>query len=456
MTHERGGLGSGATAIGTSGAAVRGSMSAFAGRLVGMFGTAARTGTLGLADQVVVSGANFLTLVAVGRIAGAEQLGIYSLGFTIMVLISCVHESLIAAPYTVFGNRVEGEARAQLAGSVLVQHCLLTAAAMIALAIVGAGFSAGIGPPRLGMVLWTLVATMPFVLLRDFCRRLAFAHLRMAMALVLDVSVATLQIATLLWLAAHDPLSAVTAHGAVGLACAAPALLSVALARASFVLRRERMVRDIRHAWSFGKWVFAAQMTGVLDGYLAHWLLAFVLGAAATGKFAACITVVMLSNPLLIGIGNVLAPGTARAFVRGGISEVRRVVWRVTLFLAAAMTAFVGLVVLLGGWAMQLFFGPEYAGDELSLAVLSVAMLAVALGRAPDSALRAVGKPRASFLASVLSLTANLTAAAALMGSFGVLAAALGMLAGGIIGSVARGITFARVGRDAPYAVGGA
>jgi O-antigen/teichoic acid export membrane protein len=423
-------------------------------RLLGVFGTAARAGTLGLADQVVVSGTNFLTFVAVGRVAGAEQLGIYSLGFTIMVLISCVHESLIAAPYTVYGNRVEGEARAQLAGSVLVQHCLLTGAAMIALAVAAAAFSAGIGPPRLGIVMWTLVATMPFVLLRDFCRRFAFAHLRMAIALLLDVSVAMLQIATLLWLAVHGELSAVTAHGAVGLACVAPAVVSVALARASFVLRRERMVRDIRHGWSFGKWVFAAQMTGVIDGYLVHWLLAFVLDPAATGKFAACMTVVMLSNPLLIGIGNVLAPGTARAFVGGGIPEVRRVVWRVTLFLGTVMTAFVGLVVLFGGGALRVFFGPEYAGDELSLAVLSVAMLACALGRASDSALRAVGKPQASFLASVLSLAANLTAAAALMGSFGVLGAAWGMLAGGITGSVARGTTFGRVGRDARYAVG--
>src|SRR5207302_10185209 len=81
---------------------------------------ATRREVLAVLDQAVVSGASFLTTILIGRAAGPEQLGLYVLGFTWAVLIVSVQESLIAAPYTVFGNRLQGACRAAYAGSVLV------------------------------------------------------------------------------------------------------------------------------------------------------------------------------------------------------------------------------------------------------------------------------------------------------------------------------------------------
>lgn len=41
---------------------------------------------LSLLDQAVVSGTSFITTLLIGRICGAEELGIYSLAFTLIVL----------------------------------------------------------------------------------------------------------------------------------------------------------------------------------------------------------------------------------------------------------------------------------------------------------------------------------------------------------------------------------
>src|SRR5581483_6028917 len=53
---------------------------------------------LALMDQAVVSGTSFLTTVLIGRWCGASELGVYALGFSLLVSWGCVHQSLIALP----------------------------------------------------------------------------------------------------------------------------------------------------------------------------------------------------------------------------------------------------------------------------------------------------------------------------------------------------------------------
>ena len=57
-------------------------------------------------DQAVVSGASFLATILVGRWCGPGELGVYSLGFTLLVSWGCVQESLIALPYYRVSNPV--------------------------------------------------------------------------------------------------------------------------------------------------------------------------------------------------------------------------------------------------------------------------------------------------------------------------------------------------------------
>ena len=78
-----------------------------------------RSGTLALIDQGLVSASRFVTTVLVGRAAGDAGLGAYSLGFTLLMLLTCVQDSLLSVPFTVFGNRMSQRGRRRYAGSVL-------------------------------------------------------------------------------------------------------------------------------------------------------------------------------------------------------------------------------------------------------------------------------------------------------------------------------------------------
>ena len=69
------------------------------------FATDSGNHALALMDHAVVSGTSFLTTILIGRWCGASELGVYSLGFSLLVSWGCVHQSLIALPYTIYRHR---------------------------------------------------------------------------------------------------------------------------------------------------------------------------------------------------------------------------------------------------------------------------------------------------------------------------------------------------------------
>lgn len=403
----------------------------------------ARSGVLALLDQAVVSGTNFLTIVLVGRTCGQEQLGFYSLGFTVLVLVAAAQESLITAPYTVFRERVGGRDRAEYAGSVLAQQVGLAV-----LAAVGLAAAAALAGSRLGPVGWAVAVAVPAALLRDFCRRFAFADLRMAGALALDLAVAGLQLGTLAWLASAGRLTAVTAFAAVGGGCGAVGLAGLYLARDGFALRPERLGRDADRHWAFGRWVAAGQMVGVAHAYAVHWLLAAMAGPAETGAFAACLAVITLSNPFFLGVSNLLGPRAARARAAGGRGEVRRVVGRAAALLAAGMGGFALAIEAAGGPLLRVLYGAGYTGHAVTLGLLGAALVVAGPGMAADHGLRALERPRAVFSGSLIGLAVTAAATVALVPVWGVDGAACGYLLGAAASAAVRVAAFLRVSAD--------
>ena len=407
-----------------------------------VLGATARNGALALADQFVVSGASFATTVIIGRVCGADELGVYALAFTLVVLIVCVQESLLATPYTVYCQRLDGPARAEYAGSILVHHVFLAAIIMVCLVLGGAGILAGTGLLRFAGVAWVLAAVVPLALLRDLVRRLSFAHMEMSTSLALDVGVAVLQIGGLVALAIAGWLSAGMAYAVMGASCAVALAGWFVFARASFVVRRERVLSDLRKNWAFGRWVFAAMITLMLQLSVVPWLLAAIRGAQAAGVFAACMSVVLLANPAIQGISNVLTPRAAMAFAQGGAAEVRRVVGKVTLLVAVAMILFCGVVMWIGGEIVSLLYGSEYAGYRMVIAVLAVAVLGRALGMAAYNGLRAVERPDVNLKTNLLGLAVTVGLCTVLTMQHGVLGAACGLAAGDVAAATLRWAAF--------------
>jgi O-antigen/teichoic acid export membrane protein len=405
-------------------------------------GLARRKNTLALADQAVVSGSNFLTTVLIGRWCGAEELGVYSLGFSLLVSWACVQESLIALPYTIYRHRSPEGTEAEFAGSVLVHQGMLSLLSLLVLAAAAGLASAGT-VPGLAAVLWTLAGMIPFALLREFGRRFAFARLRMAQALLLDAAVAAVQLTGLVWLATVGALSATTGYAVIGVACAVPGAVWLYRGRGSFVVRWGKVRPAMRQSWALGRWLFVWQVTLSVQAYYVHWLVSWLVGTTATGVYAACMTVPLFANPLILGIANSLAPGAAEALNRGGFAELRRVVFQTTLLVGTAMVPFCVVVALSGEQLMDLLYdGAQYEGQGQTVTVLTLSMLMIALGMPPSNGLMAAERPDVVCKVSLIVLGVSLVLVPGLVVWWGLAGAAYGFLAGNVAGSVWRWVLF--------------
>ncbi|HEV3007019.1 MAG TPA: hypothetical protein VGX78_21290 [Pirellulales bacterium] len=403
---------------------------------------AAREGFLALTDQGVVSGTNFVASVLIGRASGADELGLYSLGFSVALLLVSVQDSLISLPYTIYHRRRGTAGPAELAGSALVHSGLLSLAAVVGLAAAGGAAWWGAAPRPLATVVWVLAATAPFLLLREFFRRLEFAHLRPARALVLDAVAGVLQLAGMAALAGGATLSAAGAFAARGLASGVAGVVGAIFGRKRIRMVRERVAGDWTVQSAAGRWILAGQMAGVAQAYSVQWLLAWRLGAAATGFFAACSTLVLLSNPFMIGVGNVLMPRMARAYTDRGAAELRRVVGKFTIVVGGVMAVFCALLFVFGDMVLSWFFGASYTGQGHVVGLLAAALLANAVSMPADIGLQASGHTAASFRANLVAVCVMLAAAICLVDSWRLDGAAFGVLAGNLAGTYSRARAF--------------
>ncbi|MBO0742532.1 MAG: lipopolysaccharide biosynthesis protein, partial [Hyphomicrobiaceae bacterium] len=336
-----------------------------------------------------------------------------------------------------------GRSSAKLAGASLVSGVLLAVVTSLVLAIATLALAALHAPPALAGAMGVLVVVVPFALLRDFGRRFSFAHLRMGQALAIDVAASLVQLATLGMLAWRGQLSAVTACIAVGIGSAAAGLPWLYHSRRSFSVAGDTLLPTIVQGWRLGKWFFATQVTLSLQSYISYWLLALIAGVASTGAFVACMSIAVFSNPLTMGLGNILTPRSVHALQMGGVERLRREAGRDTLLLFVLMAAFTLLVAIAGEWVMDLLFDkPEYHGHGGVLVILSLALLASAVGMPASNALASMKQPRSVFWAGLVALVLTVVLVVAFVLICGLLGAAFGFLTGNVAGAAARWMAF--------------
>ncbi len=396
-----------------------------------LFGYSARKTTLALGDQAIVSGTSFLTTVLIGRACGPEELGGYSLGFSLWMLAQSMLHALVLIPYTVHVNRQPGRLHAVYAGASLVQAGGLAVVALLGMSAWATTLNSGFVPLESSVVVWGVAAVIPLMMLRDVARRFAFARLHALQACFLDLTVAIVQIGGIAALVAHDLLSANRVFLMIGLGCGIAGGAWLWLQKDSFRITRRSWPAALHRNWRFGRWVFAGQMVSQLNSeILMVWLLVFLLGKASAGVFAACMSIVLISNPFLLGIGNVLTPRITRAFYEGGPRQLRRAVARATLLIGGTMTLFCVAVVLLGGVAIVGLYGPEYRGNEAVICVLAISVSIGSLGMAVGSGLWALDRADVNFKVNCAGLAVTSISAAVLIPLLGLLGTALAMALG--------------------------
>ena len=370
--------------------------------LVTKFRTHIDRGGCALIDQVLVGGMNFLTMILVGRIAGAHQLGLFALGFSIVLLIIAVQESLITTPATIIAPRLGSDQRREYFGHALLMQVALVIVASVALVSIALAVRLSGGTAEIVTGLFVLAGVVPFWCLREFARRLAFADLNARAVLLLDGSVAVLLMIGLAALTYTNQMSAATAWGTAGIATGVGSLGWLCACRRKFRIQWSALRNSLQRNWLTGKWMVVGQTAHIATGETLPWMIAGTLGTEATGILAACRTIFRLVNPLVVTVSNLLTPYAAHAFAAGGQTTINTIVRRTVFGLGTLMFVFVLFLSIFGGSLLALLFGDGYAQYHWLLVLLAVAQLVSLLHMGPGRALLVMDKPHYATTADVV------------------------------------------------------
>ena len=403
-------------------------------------GDGTRLGMASIFDQAVVSATNFATTLIIARLCTKADVGVYYLAWTLVLFIVAAQGNLISVPYTVYCRRRDGRSLASYSASMLVHQLFTSVVAVLCLTALTIFFSLGFGPQAMRPLGWVLVCAAPFILLREYARRFLFAHLNLAAAVVMDVGVSCVQLASLLILGYFNFLTVPAVYAVMGGASAMAMTMWLLTNRQPMRFQMDRFLPDWRENWNFGKWALAGQLTG-LAFYILPWLLAITHGEADTGMFGACNALVGLANLFVIGLCNFLTPKSAQAFAREGAVGLGRSLRKTMIVFISSLGLFSVFVAVFGNNLALIVYGAKYQGAGPLIAVLSVATLLDALGLTANNGLWAIDRPAANFPPDIAQLVVTLGTALWLVFPLGPLGIAIAMVLGRTAGALFRWIT---------------
>ena len=407
-------------------------------------GATKQKGILALADQAVASANNFLTGIIIARSCTKEEFGLYMLGFSIVLFMIDVQGSLISTPYMVYSPRLKGSEHSLYTGSTLIHQFALSALTMLLLVMGALVIPHRIGPPHLAGVVWTLAGVIAFLMLREYARRVCFAGLRMGTALLVDSSVALIQISALALFARFGQLSASTVYWVVGIACAVPAVGWVISSHDVFTLRLEQAFLDFGRNWSFSKWVFVDSLLWTFGMNLYPWMLAAFRGVASAGVWAACLGIAGLGYPVLSGLQNLFGPKIAHSYAAAGHDGLRQCVLRASAALSIAMVPlFLGLLFF-GDRLVTMLYGANYAGNGATVSLLGLNLIFSGVSLGYSGGLFAMERADLNLKVTTVTLFVFFTLGFWLVRSLGPLGAASGLLIANIASSSLRVILFTK------------
>jgi O-antigen/teichoic acid export membrane protein len=410
----------------------------------------ARTPVLACVDQAVVSGASFLTLIMVARWTDAAQLGIFAILISVLGMAAAVQNSLVSLPYTIQLHR-RADRAGEHAFSSLLQSAALSLCAAVLLSAAAAVLGLLGGNASAVRCVWTLAAVLPFFLTKEFARDFAMARLQVPVALVLDASASIAQLGILIWLASSGRLSPFSACAALGVACAITASGWLYATRSDFAVKTAHLATMLGEAWRLGRWLLLSRLAILAQGYSTYWLALLIAGAASAGIYAACMSVVGFANPLMLGLYNLLLPRSVLAWKDQGPKGLRDRAVKDALLLGSIMGIFTLVVLIYGERIMRVFYhGGAYDEHGATIVLLSVGTLVAAVGLPAANGLATMERPRPMAVVAGGSTVLNVLLVWICLIHWGLLGAALGVLAANSIAALGRWVAFLRNLNDAP------
>jgi len=379
-----------------------------------------------LADQTVISLANFATTVLVARALGAGAFGAFVVATTVLLFLNSLQSALFTQPHNVLAADRHGEAYARYTGGALAAQTALSLLAAVA-ALAAAGAAAALSHAGVAALLAALAPAIVGWQAQEFVRRTFYTSGRPRGALANDVLAYGGQAAAVAALWHSGRLTGPTALVAIGATSALAAVAGLPWLGAR--LDRRAIGEAWAANWRFGKWLVGGATASWLSGHLYPVLAAAVAGPAATGIIRAAQTLLSPTQLVANAYEAELLPRAARERAQGGREAALRLVLRRSRLPLAFVALFCVAVGFAGERLLALLFTSEYAGYAGLLWLIGLGYVLTFVGRSLSIAVRTTSDTRAVFRAQAASIAVTFAVGVPLIAAFGVYGVLLGVVA---------------------------
>ncbi len=359
-----------------------------------------------VADQAIISGARLLSQIAVARYAAENSTGIgfYVSTFGFVVLAVMIVESFVTTPINVFLPKQSNERLPKFFADslrLMIQIILVLVSGCLMMLTISSFMNWEIGQRTATVLFWYL----PLHLVREYGRRWMLAVNRNLSLLIFD-AVTSAALLVSLALASQSSWFDATV-----------AFLIATVANLGFVILWWTQFRteiafagssgaDFRDAAKgYGRWIAAEGLFSILLVYFTQWQITSTLGEDAADRYGACLTLVFLANPLLLGVTSYFSPRAARTYSEQGSAAMKASTNRIAVTVVGLLIVLALVISLAGDSLMQVIFGERFNGLGSTVAVLSLGMVMLGISYVFATALQAARAPKLNFIASILAGT---------------------------------------------------
>ena len=216
---------------------------------------------------------------------------------------------------------------------------------------------------------------------QETCRRALMSHLQYRRALAGDLISFAGQAVTVLALLRTGHHSLVLVFAVMIGTSLLAAVVQAAQAELAWTSVRET-AQFGAEAWRLGKFALQGSFLSMLLMQAFPWTLAMFYSASAAAGFQAVVNLLALTNPIMLGIGNLIIPATARASLHG-LRAAHDVLRRYATGGAILLAPYLVLLVALPKLALTAVYGSSspYLGFERSVRIYAVCGFVIYVGQ---------------------------------------------------------------------------
>ena len=352
-------------------------------------------GGLGILDQGLYSGVNFLLSILLARWVSPEMYGAFSAAYSIFLLISTAQVALIAEPMSIFGaNKYRQNVVSYLNYLLRIQWIgsLLLASLFVLFAL----FSANdvLRDAMIGMAI-----ALPFILFYWYLRRAFYIELQSGMAMAASLVYSISLILLILLIQFVDHVASVMAYLAMALSSLVASIFTLKRLGVRFfgegadeVNLNPRTVGV--ELWDFGKWILPAYIAGWFTSLSYPFFISILLNTQSAGAFRAIQNLFLPFQQFLAAITLLALPWLARQKSDNGNVKLFAVTQIVAWIVGAVATVYcLGIMIFRHEIMVFLYTNKFYSSFDSLVIYLGISTL---LGSVPlilGLGLRVLGQP---------------------------------------------------------------